>query len=278
MMMLQQAARRVAGVLGHDSAWVRGARPLYERALAFLSERGIPWTINGAPFRISPLHRHRMASVYDREVARYLSEHVRPGDVCFDVGANVGVYALQFARWTGASGKVVAFEPNPVSADVLARHIRMNALGPVVEIIQAAVADRPGVSTLHMADADGMSRLGAPNPEIAASTRPTEVPVTTIDQVCRERALSPRWLLVDVEGFEFAVLSGGRQTFQRLGTRLNTVVEMHPDAWAVAGWSRAEAERLLRELSLAITPLSGQQDPLGEYGHVLLRRAGALVG
>lgn len=276
-MALQQAARFVASVLGEDSPLIRQARPVYEQALAWItSHRGMPWTLNGVEFRISPYQRHRMGAIYDAEVARYLSQRVRPGAVCVDVGANVGVYALQFARWAGPSGRVVAFEPNPVAAHVLTQHVRMNDVADRVEIVQAAVSDRAGLSTFHMSDADGMSRLGAPNPEIAARSRPTTVAVTTLDVFCDAHELSPDWLLVDVEGFEFAVLSGARRTLARMGRRLHTIVEMHPNAWSVAGWSREAGEALLDELDLFASPLTGQTDPLGTYGHVLLRpRTGA---
>jgi FkbM family methyltransferase len=270
--VLQQAARGVAGILGRDSGLVKGARPIYERTLAFLSgSRGIPWTINGADFRISPFHRHRMGPVYDPGVAVYLAQHVAPGSTCLDVGANVGVYALQFARWTGPDGRVVAFEPNPVAAAALAEHLRMNDLAGRVEIVPAAVAETSGMQTFHMAEADGMSRLGVPNPEIAARTRSTPVRVITLDEFCAQYAVAPDWLLVDVEGFEFAVLAGARRTLARLRGRIHVVVEMHPDAWTVAGWSRGSAQALLDELGLAAVSLSGHADPLDSYGHVLLR-------
>ena len=271
MMLLQRAARRLAGVVGRDSAVARAGRPVYEHALAWMSAgRGVPWTINGADFRISPFERHRMGQTYDPEVAAYLRAHVRPGARCFDVGANVGVYALQFARWAGRTGRVVAFEPNPLAAATLGEHVRMNHLQGRVRIVQAAVADLPGVRTFHMAEADGMSRLGQPNPEIAARTRPVPVQVTTIDAYCSADAAPPDWLMIDVEGFEFAVLSGARRTIAGRQAGLNIVVEMHPDAWSVAGWTRQAGEALLKSLGAEAIGLSGQADPLGAYGHVLL--------
>jgi FkbM family methyltransferase len=272
MIALQRAARGVAGVLGAHSPLVRRARPMYERTLAFLSgRRGIPWEINGAAFRISPFQRHRMGSTYDPEVARYLAAGIRPGATCVDIGANVGVYVLQLARWTGRSGRVIAFEPNPVSAAILAEHVRMNGFEDRVEIVQAAVAEASGTQTFHMADADGMSRLGAPNPELAGRTTPTTVRVTTLDEFCADRAIVPDWVLVDVEGFEFSVLAGARRTLAACAGRINIVVEMHPDAWAVAGWTRASAEALLAGLNLAAVSISELADPFASYGHVLLR-------
>lgn len=276
MRVLQRAAAGVARRLGRDSTVVRHARPVYERLLAALAgDRGIPWTINGAEFRISPFYRQRMGSIYDPEVAAYLSKHVRPGSVCLDVGANVGVYVLQCARWTGPRGRVVAFEPNPVSADALAGHVRMNGYDGYVQIVRAAIADRQGTQTFHMAGADGMSRLGAPNPKIDALTTAVTVPVTTIDAFCGEHALRPDWLLIDVEGFEFAALSGARETLASLGGTLGIIVEMHPDAWSVAGWDRRSAEALLDELRLEAVSFAGARDPLGAYGHVLLKPRGS---
>ncbi len=272
MMALQHAARHVAGALGQDSVLVRTARPIYERALDWLSAgRGIRWTINGADFRISPFQRHRMGSIYDADVAAHLGRHIKPGAVCFDVGANVGVYALQFARWTGPEGRVVAFEPNPVSARILSKHVLMNDFEDRVRVVEAAVADRPGVMTFHMSDADGMSRLGTPNPEIVKRTRPISVQATTLDDFCAEHALAPDWLLIDVEGFEFAVLAGARETIAERGHDLHIIVEMHPNAWHAAGWSRDSAQELLDELQLSVASLSGLADPLDSYGHVLLQ-------
>jgi hypothetical protein len=45
---------------------------------------------------------------------------------------------------------------------------------------------------------------------------------------------------------------------------------MHPDAWLQSGTSRAEADDLLRELRLQAIPLTGQADPMDEYGIVHL--------
>ena len=54
MSILQRAARGVAGVLGEDSVFVRTALvPCTSRRSRFGGSSGIPWTINGAEFRIS---------------------------------------------------------------------------------------------------------------------------------------------------------------------------------------------------------------------------------
>jgi len=172
-----------------------------------------------------------MAHNYDTSVARFLSERIQPGAVCFDIGANVGVYVLQFAHWSGSSGRVVAFEPNPAALEVLSRHVRMNQIDDMVTIERAAVGAAPGTATLYRSGADGMSRLGEANKLLRGLAEPLDVPVTTVDAFCARTGLTPDWLLMDIEGFEFAALFGAKRTLERLRKKIGLVVEMHPDVW-----------------------------------------------
>ena len=271
MSRLQSIARSVAGTLGRESWIVRHTRPIYESTLArFSRDRGIPWPINDVVYRIDPHYRHQLGEDYDAPVARFLRERVRPGAVCIDVGANVGVYVLQFAHWIGPTGRVIAFEPNPGARRVLERHVHYNGIADQVSIVPAAVGEKPGEAVLYAAGADGMSRLGAPNKAIAERVAEFRVPVTTLDHFCQVESLIPDWLLIDIEGFEIAAIAGASELIRERRNSLGIVVEMHPDAWESAGSSRAEAESLLASLGLRAVPLAGQRDPLGEHGIVFL--------
>lgn len=269
--MIQQAAKNVSGLLGRESWLVRRLRPAYESALDVLTmRRGIEWKVNGETYRVDPRRRHRFGPNYDAPVARFIRERIKPGAVCVDVGANVGVYVMQFARWAGPEARVVAFEPNPGAMAALRRHVRMNRLDGQVELVASAVGARAGSATMYASDADGMSRLGAPNSRIASRVRELTVPVVTLDEFCESRGLAPDWLFMDIEGFELAALEGARRTLAGGRGRLRVVVEMHPDVWGTAGTTRAGAESLLAELGLRAVPLTGQRDPLGEHGIVFL--------
>lgn len=271
MSLLQKSARRVAGMLGRQSRLVSRLRPAYESLLDWSNDGGgIEWTINGVAFRIDPRYRHRMGEHYDAEVAAFLAERVERGAVCCDVGANVGVYVLQFAHWTGAAGRVVAFEPNPTALDILRKHVRLNELDARVTVVPAAVAETSGEAVLYAAEADGMSRLGEANRAIAARVSEIDVPVVALDDFCRAEGLAPDWLFIDIEGFELAALAGARRLIKERGAKLRIVVEMHPNVWDSAGTTRDGAESLFAELRLRAVPLTGQADPLGEHGLVYL--------
>jgi FkbM family methyltransferase len=271
MSLLQGTARRGAGLLGRESWLVRRLRPAYESLLDWSNKgKGIPWSINGVEYRVDPGYRHYLGQNYDAPVAAFLRERVGRGAVCLDVGANVGVYVLQFAHWSGPDGRVVAFEPNPDARTILHRHLRMNNLSARVTVVPAAIGASNGEAVLYAAGADGMSRMGAPNSAIAEQAQPITVPLMTLDHYCQRARLSPDWLMIDIEGFEIAALEGARCLIESRGRSLGIVVEMHPNVWHSAQTTRARAEALLADLRLKAVPLTGQSDPLNDYGLVHL--------
>ena len=269
MPMLEQAASRVSGMLGRNSALIRGLRPAYESLLSRIhGGRGIPWQVNGVTFRIDPRQRPRFGHYYEPQAAAFLASRVRPGMVCYDVGANVGAYVLQLGRWSAPSGQVIAFEPNAGARAVLQQHIEWNSLDHRVQVIPNAVSSQSGELTLYAEGADGMSRLAQPNTALASTAHAERVPVTTIDEFCAQGHALPEVLLLDIEGFEIEALRGAQATI--LACRPLIVVEMHPNVWSSANTTRITTENLLRELRLRPVALSGQNDPLAEHGQVFL--------
>src|SRR5581483_11355219 len=52
---------------------------------------------------------------YERQFRKQMIDIVRPGDVVWDVGANVGYYSRMFSDLVGPTGHVVAWEPSPLN-------------------------------------------------------------------------------------------------------------------------------------------------------------------
>jgi FkbM family methyltransferase len=159
------------------------------------------------------------------DVGRYLREgwfehleqalcwlYLRDGDTVIDCGAHVGLFTLLAMRATGASGRVLAIEPNPHTASLLRRNI--DALGDGlarVEIVQAAAASQPGSITLHA----GVGRTAAYSSAVAPVDQAEDVRVAavTIDDLLRERGVARAALLkIDVEGAELDVWKGCAQS------------------------------------------------------------------
>lgn len=260
------------GEVGLGMTSPAGPRGLWHWALERLYGRaGLPRRVNGVPLRVMPQFRWYFAETYDPPVAKVLQQAAKPGAVSMSVGANLGVYPLQFASWTAPGGRVFAFEPNPKTAALLKRHVAMNGFSDRVEVVEAAVSDLRGKATLFAAGTDGMSRLGAPNPLLGSATEEIVVETDTLDDFCRTRRVRPDLVMIDVEGFEQRVIAGAKSLLTS-GPMPTVVVEMHPSAWPNAGGDASSFRRLLGDLELVPTPLSGQRAPYEDYGHVLLER------
>jgi FkbM family methyltransferase len=166
---------------------------------------------------------------------------------------------------------VFAFEPNPATRAALERHVALNDAQDCIEVIAQAVSGAPGEASFFATGLEGFSRMGKPNPGANhVAVKALTVPVTTIDKFCADQGLSPDWITLDIEGYEVAALFGARETIKASGGQLSLLVEMHPSLWLESGTSREELESLISDLSLELVPLTGQVDPLADYGIVRL--------
>src|SRR6267378_465417 len=82
---------------------------------------------------------------YDPESSRIIRKFVKPGDVCIDVGANVGAITVLLAKQTGRTGQVLAFEPGPPYLQKLRSNLDLNpGLKGVVTIVNMGLSDKNG--------------------------------------------------------------------------------------------------------------------------------------
>jgi FkbM family methyltransferase len=230
----------------------------------------MPWQINGMALRIDPACREQMAQVYDPSVVEWLRPRVKPGQVAWNVGANVGVYTLQLASWVGPTGHVVAVEPNPGARIALERHIRWNGLESRVTVIPVAIGAESGETTMYVVGASPMSAVGRPNPMLADRARAITVPITTLDALRAGGLPRPDWIVMDIEGFELFALRGGERLLDDGGPPIGIVLELHPGVWATLGESAASLDALLARHRRRIVPLRGDGDARDVHSIVAL--------
>lgn len=140
----------------------------------------------------------------DREIAALCAE-VIPGTTVLDVGANIGLSALDLARAAGTKGRVIAFEPHPETADRLRTNLAANQAGTVT-VVETAVGAKPGRITFHESAQPTLSSATVIPPD---HVRSFEVPVSTLDAewIAAGRPKVSA-LKIDVEGGEFDALRG----------------------------------------------------------------------
>jgi FkbM family methyltransferase len=233
---LADVARRVrhAPVLRRQEwLWAR-LRPLYRRLQYRRSRRhGVVRTVNGQLFRLRyPFSE--IAGDYESVVFRAFTDLLRPGMTVFDVGANVGIYAIAAARGVAPHGRVVAFEPARSAAEVMVDHLRLNGVQDAVEVVEAVVDERSGTTefweqgaTAASSVVEAAARIGERFSGEAAVL--FERASVSIDDFCRQRGAFPDVLKIDVEGAEGRVVRGAREFLARRSGSL--LVEVH--SWAL---------------------------------------------
>jgi FkbM family methyltransferase len=181
-----------------------------------------------------------------------LADHLRPGGVFFDIGANVGFFSLLAARLVGPGGRVVAFEPVPALAARVRANARRNRLATVA-VLEVAVSDAAGATFLVLAAHPGGAALAAAAPPPDA-TGTIEVATAAVDDlVAAGRVPPPTVVKIDVEGAEAAVLRGMARTL--LAHRPVVVCEVDgPDAAAMAA-RRSAVVGLLEAAGYAVEVL-----------------------
>lgn len=159
-----------------------------------------------------------------QEMTEFYSQFVRSGDLVFDVGSNVGEYTEVFLK---LGARVVAIEPQQDCAAIL-RTIRPSH-GLAIE--QVAVGSREDEAEFYVCDeAPGLSTLSPEWLAVAQNAtrtsqhkwnRSIRVPVLTLDLLIAKYG-RPRFVKIDVEGSEQAVLSGLTMAPEYLSFEFNT--------------------------------------------------------
>ena len=62
----------------------------------------------------------------------FIRDHlIKPGGLIVDCGAHHGFSTILLARWTGPTGKVFAFEANPVNVSIVRANLELNGIANV---------------------------------------------------------------------------------------------------------------------------------------------------
>jgi FkbM family methyltransferase len=218
---------------------------------ATVRRRGLTWSLDlseGIDFSIYLL------GSFERSTVITLEKLVKPGDVVFDIGANIGAHTLGLARSVGSLGKVFAFEPTDFAFEKLKCNLALNP--------ELQARTYPRQVLLAAAPAEG-----APNEIFAswplekdAAVHPKHrgrlvtarnATVDTLDRVVARECIDRLNVIkIDVDGHELPVLQGGLAVLTKFRPVL--VMEMSPYIHAEEHNSFPALVALLRDAGYTI--------------------------
>jgi FkbM family methyltransferase len=167
------------------------------------------FTAEGIKFQVRALKARFRDQKAEFEIIR---QHLRPGDVACDIGANKGSFTYWLSRWCGG-GRVIAFEPQPELAQRLSSICRLTGLGNV-KVEAKAVYSHSGDQDLfvpkgHQPGAS-LNRKALEAEDVATLS----VPLVSLDGYFGERD-KVALLKIDAEGAEFEILRGAERILRQ---------------------------------------------------------------
>ncbi len=211
-----------------------------------------------------------------RRLRRFYAPLIRPGDLCFDIGAHVG---NRVTAWAQLGARVVAVEPQ---AHLMAWLARRFGRSPSVSLVRAAVGAQAGTAVLRhdprnptlatLSDA-WIAAVSRDDSFAGVRWRATEpVTLTTLDALIDAYG-RPALCKIDVEGYEAEALRGLSQPIPLVS------FEYIPAAIEVA---QACLERLMNLGDYEFNWFSGEShrwaSPVWLSGREMPARLAALAG
>jgi FkbM family methyltransferase len=167
-------------------------------------------------------------------------DHIKPGEILHDVGANIGIYSL-YAASRGIH--VYAYEPMRTNYDALCENIRINNFRHLKAIYCAISNGELRLSEIHIPTTErgaSGSQIGLAIDEHGKAFAPVETDyVWTMNlwdaclllEITGNCHIPPKMhVKIDVDGHEFDVCDGMRRLL-RSGWISSVLVEINCDAW-----------------------------------------------
>lgn len=147
----------------------------------------------------------------------------KTGEIVLDVGAYCGLSTISFSKAVGATGKVVAFEPDPNNFGALLKNLKQ---AQVLNVIPSNSAMSGADGALHFSSEGNMgSHLSSVSTERGKSI---EVQTVTLRTALAKYNLDRVDVIkLDIEGAEYSVIESSVDLIENLGARW--AIELHAD-------------------------------------------------
>lgn len=158
---------------------------------------------------------------YEPDVTLALRDLLTPGDVFFDVGANIGGVSTIASTLVGPRGNVFAFEGSPRVVPELVSNLTYCRANNVF-LLHNVVADSAEIPTpiyygaSNVADSIMGNQARAPDAVVDS---------ITLDYVCQRFSVMPSLVKMDIEGAEYLALLGARSIIEN---RIPFILEVNP--------------------------------------------------
>lgn len=134
----------------------------------------------------------------------FIKTFLKPGDICVDIGSNIGYYALLESQLIGENGKIFAIEPSRQNIKLLKKNIEINNYNNIV-FFKKAVGSKNHSGFLGLSESANQHSFV--NKNLGPSIPVEEVQIVSLDAFLADKPY-PQFIRMDVEGYEGEIIKG----------------------------------------------------------------------
>ena len=181
------------------------------------------------------------------QISKLLNRMLRPGQVAFDIGSNIGMHAMIMANCVGPSGRVHVFEPDPHPMARLKANLHLNGLDNVT-LNQAAVSSHTETRQLFLHDDSigNFANASLQSSNVGKSTKSIDMKVWSLDDYIAANPIERLDVIkLLAQGEEWNALQGATKTIERFRPKIFFLWE--PSYWARQSLCLMDAVRFFKE-------------------------------
>jgi FkbM family methyltransferase len=141
------------------------------------------------------------------EVAMIINR-IKAAQHVLDIGANIGLYTLLLAKLVGDDGSVIAFEPGPISYNLLSLNTIINGYKNITLVNKGVTAATRTEYYYSNKDAESGSTVTTLSPDFGHPRGRIPIETIALDDYFQASIPSIDYIKIDIEGGEFNALKG----------------------------------------------------------------------
>ena len=228
---------------------------------------------------------NRCLKLYSKEpgTIEWIKSEMKPGQVFYDIGANIGVYTIMAARQVSPGGKVYAFEPHGPNFSRLSDNIALNRLQNVIVPCSFALHNTDGYLKFRYcslnAGTSNSQLVEGPNGEMKLSDDQIielKNAVRVDALIASNRVAPPQHVKIDIDGDEYLILQGMTSLLRSSDAPLSIQVELNePHSGAIIAFMQDHHYHLIQKhLTRSAARRMGQSaDPLHSGCNAIFKRS-----
>ena len=181
----------------------------------------------------------------EKELVEKFLPRLKDKNTLWDIGANIGFYSILAAKEMSSKSKVIAFEPEKDTFNLLKKNIELNQVKNITAY-EFALGDTKGKQLIYSSDTPNFGAHSfVQRTDFLLKKQGTEIKIKTADSLIEESKVDiPDVIKIDVEGAEILVLRGMKKLLKNPDLKI-ILCEVHSNLLPLFNSSEEEVKEII---------------------------------